>query len=268
MNRVGSILRSRSLVIVFFALFLFFAAEATVVRLAGASAPPPALNVSPHGNLTDGQTVSVSAGSNGFFTPHARVNILECADPGGLPANLPRDDSTCDGNTVQGTTLLVGGDGSFSDSSYTVYALPSATLGEQGNNQPVCNQTNYCVLYVGQNQNDFTVPKVFSAPFLIAPGSGTTATTSPGTTSTAAPGSSAGSSTNANGSTSQASTPSSAATSSAAAAPAPLTSSAADPSGALANTGSPAEAEWVALAGLTLLLTGVLGRRFTLREAA
>ncbi len=267
MNTVGSVLHSRSLVILGFALFLFFGAEAMVAQFAGASGAPPALNVSPQGNLTNGQTVSVSVGSNGFFTPHARVNILECADPGGSAANLPRDDSTCDGNTIQGTTLLVGGDGSFSDSSYPVYALPSATLGEQGNSQPVCNQTSYCVLYVGQNQNDFTVPKVFSAPFLIAPGSGTAATTSPGTTSTAAPGSGTGSSTSANGSASQASTSSSAATSSGATAPATATAPA-DPSGALANTGSPAEEEWVALAGLTLLLTGALGRRFTFRDAA
>ena len=45
-------------------------------------------------------------------------------------------------------------------------------MGEQANFKPICNQTNYCVLYVGQNQNDFTAPKVFSAPFLIAPGAG------------------------------------------------------------------------------------------------
>ena len=33
------------------------------------------------------------------------------------------------------------------------------------------------MLYVGQNQNDFTAPKTFSAPFLISQTSGTTTTT-------------------------------------------------------------------------------------------
>ena len=82
---------------------------------------------------------------------------------GGQPADGQHD---CDGNTIQGISILVANDGSFSESTYQVYALPSPVLGEQPNAQPICNQTNYCVLYVGQNQNDFTAPKVFSAPFL------------------------------------------------------------------------------------------------------
>ena len=105
------------------------------------------------------------------------MKILECADPGGAQANLPKDDSTCDGNTIQGISILIGSDGSFSDTTYQVYMLPSQTLGEQSNFKPICNQTNDCVLYVGQNQNDFTAPKVFSAPFLISPGSGAATTT-------------------------------------------------------------------------------------------
>ena len=158
-NGAGSMPSSRFVWLVFVALGLAVLSEAAITRSAGASAPP-ALNVSAHGTLTNGQTISVSVGSNGYFTPHARVNILECADPGGLAANLPKDDSTCDGNTIQGSTVLVGSDGSFSDPSYPVYLLPSATLGEQGNAQPICDQTHYCVLFVGQNQNDFTVAKV------------------------------------------------------------------------------------------------------------
>ena len=155
---------------------------------AGASAPP-SLNVSPQGNYRDGQTISVAVGPNGYFTPHRGVNVIECADPGGLASNLPKDITTCDGNTIQGNTILVGSDGSFSQTGYTVYLLPSSSLGEQGNFKPVCNQTNYCVLYVGQDQNDFTAPKVFSAPFLIAPGSGTTTTTSTSTGSSGSSGS-------------------------------------------------------------------------------
>ena len=144
---------------------------------AGASAPT--VTMSPSTDLHDGESVSVSIGPNTVFTPNAGVNILECADPGGTLANLPKSDSTCDGNTIQGNTILVAANGSASEAKYTVYLLPSPALGEQANNQPVCNQTDPCVLYVGQSQNDFTAPKVFSAPFTIAPasGGGTTTTT-------------------------------------------------------------------------------------------
>src|SRR5580700_9709363 len=167
----------RSVWIVFAALFVSIAAEAAVVQVVGASAAPPALSVTPHGNLSNGQTVAVAVGPNAYFTPHAGVNILECADPGGSVADLPKDITACDGNTIQGSTILVAADGSFSVPTYPVYALPSSALGEQSNYKPLCNQTNSCVLYVGQNQNDFTAPKVFSAPFTIAAGSGTATST-------------------------------------------------------------------------------------------
>jgi hypothetical protein len=35
----------------------------------------------------------------------------------------------------------------------------------------------------------------------------------------------------------------------------------------LANTGSPADVEWIALSGMALLLCGVVGRRLVLRGA-
>ena len=217
------------------------------VRDAGASTPPT-LNVSPPGSYHDGQTISVGVGPNSYFTPHGRIVIIECADPGGLPSNLPRDATTCDGNTVQGSTILVGADGSFSQSAYTIYLLPSPTLGEQPNYKPICDQTNYCVLYVGQNQNDFTAPKVFSAPFLIAPSSGTT------TTTPASTGSTGGSAT-----TGTATAPTSSNTTGAGAAVSLTTSP------TLANTGPPAEIGWVVLLGIVLLLSGVVGRRLLLR---
>jgi hypothetical protein len=217
------------------------------VHTAGASAPP-ALSVTPQGNYHDGQNIAVGVGPNSYFTPHSRVVIIECADPGGLPANLPRDATTCDGNTVQGNTILIGADGSFSQSAYTVYLLPSPTLGEQSNYKPICNQTNYCVLYVGQNQNDFTAPKVFSAPFLIAPSAGTSGTTSGNT------GSSGGTATTGTTATAKSSTSTGAGAS---------VSLATSPT--LANTGPSAELEWVAILGMALLLSGVVGRRLVLK---
>jgi hypothetical protein len=208
--------------------------------------------VSPQGDYLNGQTISVAAGPNSYFTPHARIVIIECADPGGLASNLPKDITTCDGNTIQGNTVLVGGDGSFSQTGYSVYLLPSPALGEQSNFTPICNQTHYCVLYVGQDQNDFTAPKVFSAPFLIAPSSGTT------TTTVAGPGSSASS-----GTTGGVGAPSSTAKDSGAAVS--LSPSSGSTSATLANTGAPAGIWWVAVSGMALLLAGVFGRRFVLR---
>jgi hypothetical protein len=229
---------------------------------AGASAPT--LTMSPSTNLHDGESVSVSIGPNTVFTPNAGVNILECADPGGTLANLPKSDSTCDGNTIQGNTTLVAANGSASDAKYTIYLLPSPALGEQANNQPVCNQTDPCVLYVGQSQNDFTAPKVFSAPFTIAPASGdaTTTTTAAATTTTttttpAAPGGGSGTS----------STSPSVAAATSPSAPGGvdpsvnLASTTAGEATALASTGAPADLQWIVGLGIALLLGGSLGRR-------
>ncbi len=237
-----------------------------------AAASTPTLTVSPSTDLHDGESVSVSIGPNSVFTPNSRVNILECADPGGSVANLPKSDSTCDGNTIQGNTMLVAANGSASDPAYTIYLLPSPALGEQSNNQPVCNQTNPCVLYVGQNQNDFTAPKVFSTAFSIAPAAGsstatstatasTTAstTTSTTTTSTVDPASSNSSNTTAPPSATAASS-----TSSTVAPGVTLSSTAATAAAsgtALASTGVPADLEWVIGFAIVLLLGGSLGRR-------
>jgi hypothetical protein len=53
---------------------------------------------------------------------------------------------------------------------YTLYALPdAASLGENAES-PACGQTlaTECILYVGNNQNDFSQPHLWSAPFFIA----------------------------------------------------------------------------------------------------
>ena len=241
MNEVG-LLNGRSVGMVLVA-FIATSVGAVAVAPSVAASAPPQLQVSPSGNYQDGQKLSVGVGPNGYFAPHSRVNIIECTDPGGLASNLPKDITTCDGNTIQGTTILVGADGSFSQSDYPVYALPSTTLGEQNNALPICNQTNYCVLYVGQNQNDFTAPKVFSAPFSIAPSPTGTTTTSAGTTSSV---SASGTSTTATTS--------------------PSTSATAV-TGTLANTGFSPGDVWLAVAGMGLVLVGAMGRRRALRRA-
>ncbi len=202
-----------------------------------AAAATPSVVVKPAAaTYANGQTVSVSVGPNSLFQPHSRVNILECADPGGTAAGLPTSISTCDENTVQSDTVLVQSDGSFSESDYALYAIPNITLGEQANWQPVCNQTHKCVLFVGENQDDFTQPKVFSAPFsftstapTLAPRAATTTPTDPVSPSVSA-------------------------------------SVSLEPA-TLAFTGTPGGAPWLAASGAALVGAGILGRRTMKRRA-
>jgi hypothetical protein len=157
---------------------------------AGAASASVTISPAPKaGSFTTGETVSVSVGPNSLFVPHSRIVIIECADPSGTAAGLPTSFNTCDGNTVQADSVIVKDDGSFSEKSYTMYALPNAALGEQGNWQPICSPTHKCVLFVGEDQNDFSKPKVFSQAFSFT----TTAVTqsggaaSPTSTTVAAP---------------------------------------------------------------------------------
>jgi hypothetical protein len=130
--------------------------------------------------FSSGQTIEVTIPANSDLQPGFKVNILECADPNGSPASLPTDITGCDGKTVQGDTVLVRSDGSVLYQNYTVFALPdSASLGESPSDAPACDLSHECVLYVGENENDFTAPHVFSQPFYVAPNSGDLGT-SPG----------------------------------------------------------------------------------------
>jgi hypothetical protein len=158
-----------------FAGALLVAGIGTLIAFGGGSiasaASPPSVSITPGplgGKFGDGQVVRVSVGPNSLFAPHSRVVILQCADPGGDVSHLPLSLVGCDENTVQGDTTLVQSDGSFVEPSYSLYALPSKVLGEQSNWQPICNPTNDCVLFVGQDQNEFSKPKLFSRPFLMS----------------------------------------------------------------------------------------------------
>lgn len=148
------------------ALLVAGVAMMTMSGSAGAVAPP-ALTITP-GPYHNEQLINLSVGPNHFFKPYSRINIIECADPGGKAKNLPVSVDTCDGNTIQGVTILVQPNGSWYEHGYQLYALPNAPqLGETPDSQPVCNQKKSCVLYIGQNQEKFTAPKMFSAPFVI-----------------------------------------------------------------------------------------------------
>jgi hypothetical protein len=227
---------------------------------AGAASPSvtitPVAQAGSGPGLHNGEVVTVSVGRNSVFTPGLKVNILECSDPGGTAAALPKSISGCDGETIQGDTVLVQPGGSISEKQYTIYQLPSSALGEQANGQPVCNQSNECVLYVGENQEDFNQPKLFSAPFEVAPAAGSIAPA-------AVSGSSAG------GASATSSPPADAPTPVAASgAPSPGAPATASPTagtfgapGALAYTGPPRALPWLLVVGGFLIIAGSTGRR-------
>jgi hypothetical protein len=207
-----------------------FAAVPVVVitPVAGPAAPAP---------FQDGEVVKLSVKSNSTFTPGTRVNILECADPQGTSANLPKDIGSCDGLTIQPNTVLVQSDGAITVPQYTIYRLPNPVLGEQSNAQPVCDDTDQCVLFVGQDQNDFTQPKIFSSPFTVV-ASATAASTA--TTSTG---------------------PSSSLPSAPLAGAAGSSSTATNAQSSLAFTGTGSWLPWLVAIGGVLVVAGSLGRR-------
>jgi len=158
-----------------------FGASASAQPAPGTEVPGSAL---PIGTVTtgtpfsSGQVIEVKIPANPTFVSGSGIFVVECAAPGGV---VPTDPSECDGKTVQGDTILAGTDGSVdytvsnTTSGYTLYALPDlSSLGEPSTQTPVCNLSNECVLYVGENQNDFTQPHFWSQPFYVAPTPGDT----------------------------------------------------------------------------------------------
>jgi hypothetical protein len=152
----------------------------TVVSACGGGASdgttPPGVSLTitppPSGGYVDGQKISVSVSANHYFAPYSSIKIIQCADPGGGSSGLPTSVRTCDGNTVQANTISPGRDGSFTEHGYIIYRLPDPNFGEVSSGIPVCNATHPCVLYIGENQEDFTKPKIFSSPFTVSRGDG------------------------------------------------------------------------------------------------
>jgi LPXTG-motif cell wall-anchored protein len=64
--------------------------------------------------------------------------------------------------------LNIGPGGTVDERRYTINTLPTNIEPKDG--LPVCNATHACVLYVGQNQNNFEKPHVWSAPFYVGTG--------------------------------------------------------------------------------------------------
>jgi hypothetical protein len=181
-SRSGSISRSSWVRLQLAGMVLLVASAATfgLVEVAGAAGPNSgdtvpgaAAAVSPFTAGTpfsSGQNINVVVPANTIFSPNTNINIVECAAPGGV---VPTDPGNCDGNTINGPTLKPNADGSINFQTktgtlYQLFALPDANLGETGSGV-TCNLSNPCVLYIGDNQGDFTQPHVWSQEFWVTP---------------------------------------------------------------------------------------------------
>ena len=117
----------------------------------------------------NGQTITVTGTG---FPVHAKdptgLAIIECADPGGTAAGLPSTAAFCDGSTVNPLQINTDAGGNFT-ARYVIASLNSAHTSNIS-----CDQTHYCVLWVGVDfNNDFLGAHAFSAPFKVgASGSG------------------------------------------------------------------------------------------------
>ncbi|HEY1439524.1 MAG TPA: Ig-like domain-containing protein, partial [Mycobacterium sp.] len=137
--------------------------------------------------FSSGQTINIVIPANSAFAAPdntTSIKVIECAAPNGV---IPTQTTACDGNTIQGPTVTANTDGSFTLSGYTVYALPdSVSLGEGGTGV-TCGATaaTECILYIGNNQNDFTAPHLWSQFFFIQ-ANGTDSGANPGDGSAAA----------------------------------------------------------------------------------
>jgi hypothetical protein len=159
---------------------IFTLAIAVIVAMpgqAGADSPQIAqiwvhgsqVSASPVPQLPPQESVEVKVPANSVLQPGLRADILMCSDPGARPSNLPINDSTCDGLTINvGRTLDIGTGGMVDKKDYVIYPLPLKI--EPGDSIPVCNSTHACVLYIGQDQNDFERPHVWSTAFYVGSG--------------------------------------------------------------------------------------------------
>jgi hypothetical protein len=171
----------RSVQLAGLALLAVMALTFAAISISGAQTPsqgasgPYAVAVAPftaNTPFSSGQKINVVVPANSLFISTSNVNILECAAPNGVLPTLPNE---CDGNTIQGPTILPASDGSINLQTqkyglYQLFALPdSISLGESASSAVICGNTaaTECVLYIGENQGDFTAPHVFSQPFYI-----------------------------------------------------------------------------------------------------
>lgn len=190
----------------------------------------------PVGPFRDGQTIVVSgSGFPGHAQVPAGLQIIECSDPQGSPANLPTDPAMgCEGITVNPGQINTDASGRF-HASYPIAALSTSA----GTSSIDCDATHACVLWVGTDFNNafLSGPHAFTVPFTVTGGGAM----SPSTTAASASG-----------------IPTATSSVSAAA-----TSSAKSNGASLASTGLPGLVLWFVGLGVALAAVGLLGRRLT-----
>ena len=120
--------------------------------------------------FSSGQAVEVAIPPNDVLPKFRRVNILECSTRVLHAPSATQALADCDGDTIQGDTVLVRPDGSIDYRRYTIFALPDATtLGESTKGSPACSLHNRCVLYIGTDQTDIpSSAHFFSQPWTVA----------------------------------------------------------------------------------------------------
>ena len=109
----------------------------------------------------------------GFPSGSVSIKFLECSDPGGLAANLPTKPSECEPGTIDSISGA-NANGSISltgTSGYTILSPPRPQSGF-GNGVTCGVAPNQCVVGIFSNQNDFSKPHLFSAPFVSTLGNG------------------------------------------------------------------------------------------------
>jgi len=144
------------------------------------------------GPYTSGQAISITGTANSTLSnanlvansvpgqatgnPTGAFYFEECADPGGLAANLPTTSSGCEAATDDFTSVQKDDDGSFDNPSYQVYDLPDpATLGNATMVGSCDVAPNTCVVGIfaeNPGTSGFSYPHLFSAPFNIEVGDG------------------------------------------------------------------------------------------------
>jgi hypothetical protein len=123
----------------------------------------------PASPLPSSGTIAVSGSGFASRRTGATIQILLCTDPGGSAANLPKDNSGCDGSTINSIAIVPTADGSFA-AKYPIQPTNAHT-----GFQITCDASHYCVLWVGEDYvshflGTSTQPVGFSAPFLIGAG--------------------------------------------------------------------------------------------------
>ena len=126
----------------------------------------------------------------GFPSGIVAIKVLECADLNGQAANLPKSPRDCEPATIASSADLLA-NGSFALQGYTIYSLPDAAELGSPNGTVCASAPHQCVLGFFSNQNDFSQPHLFSAPFEVvstAPSSSTGSSGSAGSGSGATSG--------------------------------------------------------------------------------